>query len=137
MRNSSACAWAELTVVAQVPHGEGTGIQVAGILLSLGLHHTDIIKEMLSLYGTSAEVRQSVMGVACWWGRQEKCFKLRMTDSLCMRCLICVGSKFRHVEWEEDVVYLLQVHSLAEDSHEVSSKHGALFSRLVQQRETK
>lgn len=54
-----------------------------------------------------------------------------------MRCLICVGSKFRHVEWEEDVVYLLQVHSLAEASHEVSSKHGALFSRLVQQRETK
>lgn len=74
MRNSSACAWAELTVVAQVPHGEGTRIQVAGIRLSLGLHHTDIIKEMLSLYGTSAEVRQSVMGVAVLVGTAREMF---------------------------------------------------------------
>lgn len=84
MENLSACTWAELTVVIQVPHGEGRGIQIVGILLSLGLYHTDIIKEVLLLYRTYAKVSQSGAEVTCWWGQREKCFKLRMTASLCI-----------------------------------------------------
>lgn len=65
---------------------------------------------------------------------KSKCFKFRMIASLCMWCLISVGRKFRHLEWAEAVLYLLQVLSLAEVSHKVSSKHGDLSSRLVHQK---
>lgn len=46
------------------PHEEGRGIQTAGIVLSLGLHHTDTTEELLLLYRTSANISQSAVEVS-------------------------------------------------------------------------
>lgn len=48
-----------------------------------------------------------------------------MAVSLQMSCLVCVGRKYRHLEWEGAVVYLVQVLNLAEVST-VPGKHGDL-----------